>query len=145
MSIDDLDIEELRARLNEAESNLHAIYSGEIDALLLADEKGERRVFTLRSADAPYRALVERMQEGAATLSVTGDIVYCNQRFADLVHLPLEQVFGASIGRFLPVEWMAVHAASRQGAMRRSRCFKIPGLSGSHAFRGGLGAHLGEL
>jgi two-component system, sensor histidine kinase len=102
LNVDDLDVEELRQRLIEAEGNLHAIYSGEIDALLLADEKGERRVFTLRSADAPYRALVERMQEGAATLSVTGDIVYCNQRFADLVQVPLEQVFGASIGRFLP-------------------------------------------
>src|ERR1700741_1162597 len=97
-----MDAEELRQRLIEAGGNLHAIYSGEIDALLLTDELGERRVFTLRSADAPYRALVERMQEGAATLSVTGDIVYCNQRFADLVHLPLEQVFGTSIGRFLP-------------------------------------------
>jgi two-component system, sensor histidine kinase len=102
MNVDDMDIEELRQRLIEAEGNLHAIYSGEIDALLLADEKGERRVFTLRSADAPYRALVERMQEGAATLSVTGDIVYCNQRFADLVRLPLEHVFGAPITRFLP-------------------------------------------
>ena len=102
MNIDQLSVEELRSRLLEAESNLQAIYSGEIDALLLADENGERRVFTLRSADAPYRALVERMQEGAATLSVTGEIVYCNQRFADLVHVPLEQVFGASIGRFLP-------------------------------------------
>ncbi len=100
--LDALTIEELRTRLAEAEGNLQAIYSGEIDALLLADEKGERRVYTLRSADAPYRALVERMQEGAATLSVTGDIVYCNQRFADLVRMPLEQVFGASIGKFLP-------------------------------------------
>jgi len=102
MSIETLDIEELRARLAEAESNLHAIYSGEIDALVLADESGERRVFTLRSADAPYRALVERMQEGAATLSTTGDIVYCNQRFADLVGERLELVIGSSIGRFLP-------------------------------------------
>ncbi len=102
MSIDHLSNEELRVRLAEAESNLHAIYSGEIDALLLADENGDRRVFTLRSADAPYRALVERMQEGAATLSLIGDIVYCNQRFADLVGMPLEQVFGASIGKFLP-------------------------------------------
>lgn len=103
MNVDDMDIEELRTRLSEAEGNLQAIYSGEIDALLLADENGERRVFTLRSADAPYRALVERMQEGAATLSVGGDIVYCNQRFADLVRLPLEQVFGTSISRYLPV------------------------------------------
>jgi two-component system, sensor histidine kinase len=102
VNVDDMGIEELRQRLSEAEGNLQAIYSGEIDALLLSDEHGERRVFTLKSADAPYRALVERMQEGAATLSVTGDIVYCNQRFADLVRRPLEQVFGASIGTFLP-------------------------------------------
>jgi signal transduction histidine kinase/CheY-like chemotaxis protein len=102
MSTRDPDSDELRARLAEAESNLQAIYSGEIDALLLTDDTGQRRVFTLRSADAPYRALVERMQEGAATLSVTGEIVYCNQRFADLVKRPLEQVFGTSIGRFLP-------------------------------------------
>src|SRR5688572_7476293 len=102
MNVDARDIEELRARLSEAEGNLQAIYSGEIDALLLADEKGERRVFTLKSADAPYRALVERMQEGAATLTTSGDIVYCNQRFADLVKRPLEQVIGASIGTFLP-------------------------------------------
>jgi two-component system, sensor histidine kinase len=102
VNVDDLSLEELRERLAEAEGNLAAIYSGEIDALLLSDERGERRVYTLRSADAPYRALVERMQEGAATLSVGGDVVYCNQRFADLVRLPLEQVFGAPIGRFLP-------------------------------------------
>src|SRR5690349_22605374 len=102
MNIEEMDIEECRARLGEAEGNLHAIYSGEIDALMLADENGERRVFALKSADAPYRALVERMQEGAATLTTTGDIVYCNQRFADLVKRPLEQVIGASIGTFLP-------------------------------------------
>ena len=102
MNVDAMDLEELRQRLSEAEGNLQAIYSGEIDALLLADESGERRVFTLKSADAPYRALVERMQEGAATLTTSGEIVYCNQRFADLVKRPLEQVFGAPIGRFLP-------------------------------------------
>jgi len=102
MNIHETEVAELRARLAEAESNLRAIYSGDVDALLLANEHGERRVFSLRSADAPYRALVESMQEGAATLSVTGDIVYCNRRFADLVRVPLEQLFGASIGRFLP-------------------------------------------
>jgi signal transduction histidine kinase len=102
VNVDNMEIEELRQRLLEAEGNLQAIYSGEIDALLLADEEGKRQVFTLRSADAPYRALVERMQEGAATLSLTGDIIYCNQRFADLVRRPLETVFGVPVGTFLP-------------------------------------------
>jgi signal transduction histidine kinase/CheY-like chemotaxis protein len=119
VNVDAMDIEDLRTRLAEAEGNLQAIYSGEIDALLLTDESGERRVFTLRSADAPYRALVERMQEGAATLSVTGDIVYCNQRFADLVRVPLEQVFGSSIGRFLPsAEGEIIRAMLEHGSGR---------------------------
>ena len=45
MNIDDLSVEELRTRLLEAESNLQAIYSGEIDALLLADENGVLKKF----------------------------------------------------------------------------------------------------
>jgi len=117
--IDELEIEELRARLSEAENNLMAIYSGEIDALLLKDESGERRVFTLRSADAPYRALVERMQEGAATLSVTGDIVYCNQRFADLVRQPLSQVLGKPVRTYLPsTEAEILHTILEHGTGR---------------------------
>jgi signal transduction histidine kinase/CheY-like chemotaxis protein len=132
MNVDAMGLEELRQRLLEAEGNLHAIYSGEIDALLLADEKGERRVFALKSADAPYRALVERMQEGAATLSVTGDIVYCNQRFADLVKRPLEQVFGASIGAFLPdAEAEILRAMLEHGSGRYMTRLMLDGQEGT--------------
>jgi signal transduction histidine kinase/ActR/RegA family two-component response regulator len=101
--IDDLDSagrEELRARLIEAEDTLRAIRQGEVDALLIVDESGER-VYTLRSADAPYRALVEQMQEGAVTLNAKGDIVYSNKRFAELVDEPLQHVIGASVDRFV--------------------------------------------
>jgi signal transduction histidine kinase/CheY-like chemotaxis protein len=132
MNVDELSIEELRERLLEAEGNLQAIYSGEIDALLLADEHGERRVFTLRSADAPYRALVERMQEGAATLAVTGEIVYCNQRFADLLKLPLEHVFGAPIGRFLPTaEGEILGAMLAHGSGRYQTRLMLDGREGT--------------
>jgi len=132
MNVDNLSIEELRERLLEAEGNLQAIYSGEIDALLLADENGERRVFTLRSADAPYRALVERMQEGAATLAVTGEIVYCNQRFADLLKLPLEQVFGAPVGQFLPsAEAEILQAMLAHGSGRYQTRLMLDGREGT--------------
>jgi signal transduction histidine kinase/CheY-like chemotaxis protein len=132
VNVDDMDIEVLRQRLMEAEGNLQAIYSGEIDALLLADEHGERRVFTLKSADAPYRALVERMQEGAATLTTGGDIVYCNQRFADLVKRPLEQVFGASIGTFLPTaESDILRAMLSHGSGRYSTRLMLDGQEGT--------------
>jgi signal transduction histidine kinase/CheY-like chemotaxis protein len=59
------------------------------------------------------------MQEGAATLSVSGEIVYCNQRLADLLKLPLEQVFGAPVGKFLPtaereiLQAMLAHGSGR--------------------------------
>jgi PAS domain S-box-containing protein len=94
------EIADLRARLAEAEDTLRAIREGEVDALLVSDESGER-VFTLRSADAPYRALVEQMREGAATLSTTGIVMYCNRRFADLLGLPLEQVIGMPMEQFV--------------------------------------------
>ena len=84
---DRAELEDLRARLAEAEETIRAIRHGEVDALLIADGAGER-VYTLRSADAPYRALVEQMQGGAVTVSVDGDIIYCNQYFAALVGRP---------------------------------------------------------
>ena len=94
------ELDELRARLTEAEETLSAIRNGEVDALLLADPSGDR-LYTLRSADAPYRVLVEHMREGAATLTVSGDIIYCNKRFAELMDAPLQQVIGRSIDRFI--------------------------------------------
>jgi signal transduction histidine kinase/CheY-like chemotaxis protein len=97
---DAIEIEELRARLAEAEETLRAIRHGEVDALLIDDALGDR-VYTLRSADAPYRALVEQMQEGAVTLSENGDVIYCNRCFADLVDRPLQQIIGTSIGQFV--------------------------------------------
>ncbi len=94
------ELEELRARLAEAEDTLQAIRHGEVDALLVHDGSGER-VYTLRGADAPYRALVEQMHEGAVTLTTQGDIIYANRAFARLVDVPLEQVIGSSIDRFV--------------------------------------------
>jgi two-component system, sensor histidine kinase len=94
------ELEELRARLTEAEETLRAIRHGEVDALLITDPSGDR-VYTLRSADAPYRFLVEQMNEGAVTVNTKGDIVYCNQRFADLVGEPLQRVIGAPAARFI--------------------------------------------
>ena len=95
-----LELEDLRARLADADELLRAIRHGEVDALLVAEESGER-VYTLRGADAPYRALVEQMQEGAVTVTKGGAIVYSNGRFAALLGAPLQRVIGASIDQFV--------------------------------------------
>jgi PAS domain-containing protein len=77
-------IEALRARLAEAEELLRAIRLGEIDALVVEGPAGHQ-VYTLHSAEEPYRTLVEQMQEGAVVLTAGGDILYANARFAALV------------------------------------------------------------
>ena len=92
--------EMLRVRLAEAEDMLRAIRQGEIDALVV-EGTGGNQVFTLHSADEPYRNLVEQMQEGAVVLTLGGDILYSNARFAALVGEPLESVVGSRVDRFV--------------------------------------------
>jgi len=94
------DPETLRARLAEAEEMLRAIRQGEIDALVV-EGPGGNQVYTLHSAEEPYRNLVEQMQEGAVVLTGRGDILYANARFAALVGEPLETVVGSRVGRFV--------------------------------------------
>ncbi len=62
------ELEELRARLEEAEETLAAIRSGEVDALVVLGPYGEQ-IYTLQGADHSYRVLLEDMNEGAATLA----------------------------------------------------------------------------
>jgi PAS domain S-box-containing protein len=94
------DLEALKRRLAEAEETLHAIRGGEVDALVVEGPDGPR-VYTLKSAEEPYRELVERMNEGAATLTPEGDILYCNHRLAELAGAPMERVIGESVLRFI--------------------------------------------
>ena len=90
----------LRTRLAEAEEMLRAIRHGEIDALVV-EGGGGQQVYTLHSAEEPYRNLVEQMQEGAVVLTAGGDILYSNASFAALVGEPLESVVGTGIDRFV--------------------------------------------
>ena len=109
----------LQARLEEAEETLRAVRSGEIDAFIVQGPEGER-IYALRSAEQPYRNLVEDMFEGAAILTTDGDIAYCNTRFAELIHVPLEQVVGGSMERFVsPIDRPAYRALVAAGSGQR--------------------------
>ncbi len=99
--------ERLRQRLVELEDELadsreviEAIRSGEVDAVVVSGLEGEQ-VFTLRGAEAAYRALVEAMNEGAATLAVDGTLLYCNQHLAELLAIPLDQIMGRPVSDLL--------------------------------------------
>jgi len=90
------ELQGLTSRMMEAEETLRAIRGGEVDGLVVSTAEGDR-VFTLTGAEHPYRVMVETMNEGAVTLASDGTILYCNQRFADIVKGPLEKVIGSSI------------------------------------------------
>jgi two-component system, NarL family, sensor kinase len=94
---------ELRLRLTEADEALHAIRSGEVDAVVVPGKKGNQ-VFTLQGAEHAYRVLIESMNEGALILTAGKTVLYANQCFARMVKCPLEQVMGGSFRRYLSAE-----------------------------------------
>jgi PAS domain S-box-containing protein len=111
------EIEDLQVRLQEAESVLRAIRSGEVDALVVSGPEGEQ-VFTLQTAEHAYRVLVETMNEGAVMLDENGTILYCNESFASLLKMAPERVIGSALGRFvvapdLPQLEALLHAGHR--------------------------------
>jgi PAS domain S-box-containing protein len=99
-SREELEIEKLRAELAETKETLLAIRSGEVDALVVSTPQGDQ-IFTLKGAEHPYRILMEKMKEGAVTLTGYDTIFYCNQGFADMLKRPLEKMIGTGISRFV--------------------------------------------
>jgi PAS domain S-box-containing protein len=92
-------VDELAARLSQAEEMIRAIRFGEVDALVVNGPRGAQ-VYALEGADHPYRVLVEQMHEGTVTLDPHGLILYCNRQFAAMVGRPLESVLGSNFNRF---------------------------------------------
>ncbi|MDQ3756526.1 MAG: EAL domain-containing protein [Actinomycetota bacterium] len=111
---------ELASRLAAAEDTLRAIGAGEIDAFVVAGDEGDRRLFTVSTADRPYRMFVENMRDGAATVSPAGVILYANRRLAELLSCSREEILGSPIAKFLAPEaltrWEDIRAVDDSGA-----------------------------
>ena len=115
------ELQELTSRMMEAEETLRAIRGGEVDGLVVETAEGDR-VFTLSGADHPYRIMIETMNEGAVTLAFDGTILYCNQRFADIVRGSLERVIGSSIYQYIsPPDRQLFEALLKHGSKRSSK------------------------
>jgi diguanylate cyclase (GGDEF)-like protein len=91
-------------RMTEAEDTLRAIGAGEVDAFVVSDGGRGRRVFTLSTADRPYRKFVENMRDGAATISPSGLILFVNRRLAELLSCAPDTIVGSPLSRFMAVE-----------------------------------------
>src|SRR4051812_12058696 len=94
---------EVRARLQEPEEIIRAIRHGEVDAVVVTRQAGER-IFSLRCADVLYRVMIEEMKEGAVALDPAGRIVYCNRHFAGMVNGRREALVGTSVFPLVPAD-----------------------------------------
>jgi PAS domain S-box-containing protein len=103
-----------RAHLAEAEEVLQAIRCGEVDGLVVDGPLGPQ-VYTLKGADSPYRLLIEQMQEGAATLTVDGVVIYANCSLGSLLGTRLEKLIGAEFPSFVAAASQAQFAAMLEG------------------------------
>lgn len=90
----------LRKESGEDPNAYEQIKALNIDALVKSNEKG-LNVYTEKTADKPYRLLIEKMHEGAVTLTEDGIILYCNSYFAKLVNLPLQKILGTNFEKFI--------------------------------------------
>lgn len=90
----------LRQRLEEAEDVRRAIIGGEVDAFVVGPG-GNSRVLLLANAYQRYRQLVERMHQGAVTATISGNILFANQRFSDMLGVPLAQLYTAPLDSYV--------------------------------------------
>lgn len=83
----------------EHEEIVRAIRAGEVDAFVIEGPGGEI-VRTLAGGEPPYRAMIERLREGAVILATDGAILYHNEAFARMVSPGSEAILGRSIVDF---------------------------------------------
>jgi PAS domain S-box-containing protein len=96
------ELELLRERLQEAEDMHRAISHGEVDAFVVGPG-GNTRVLLLANAYQRYRQVVERMQQGALTANPNGQILFSNQRFADMLGMPIAQMYTAPLESYVGI------------------------------------------
>ncbi|HEX8950004.1 MAG TPA: bifunctional diguanylate cyclase/phosphodiesterase [Dissulfurispiraceae bacterium] len=127
------EVEELRARLAETQDTLHAIRSGEADALVVSTPEGDR-IFTLQGAETPYRIIVENISEGAVTLISDGIILYANAHFSKMLRTPLERIIGAPFRDYIAERDRDALAGLFERALRESAKQEICLLTGDGIF-----------
>ena len=123
-------IRDLEARLEESEDTLEALRTGDFDAVVVQGTTSAQ-VYTLETADRPYRVLIEQMQEGAVTLGQDGEVLYCNPRLADMLGVGPGRLMGQKLDGYVAAEdrdtfaWMLHTSAG--GSARAEVTFRAAG------------------
>jgi PAS domain S-box-containing protein len=106
--------------LLEAEELRKAIIGGEVDAFVVGRDDANRKVLLLANAYQRYRQLVEKMDQGALTTAPQGSILYANQRFSELLGIPLAQLYTAPLPSYVKTTDRARLAAFLERGSPRS-------------------------
>jgi PAS domain S-box-containing protein len=113
------ELDELQRRLDEAEETLRAIREGEVDALVIDDPNGEV-IYTLTSADYPYRLMIDEMNEGAVSVSPDSFILYSNRNFGGILGLNDANASGVPFGDYIIPEMREQFLEDLQKAREQS-------------------------
>lgn len=103
----DPDLADLVQQIAYLQEALTAISSGGVDAVVLGSPENEQ-VYTITNADRPYRVIVERMGEGAATVSEGGVILFANPRLAEFIGVDRDTMVGRDITAYVDEDQQAV-------------------------------------
>jgi signal transduction histidine kinase len=90
----------LKARLEEAETTLEAIRSGEVDAVVVSGPRGDH-ARAIEGATHPYHGLLNAMTDGAALLTPDGGILFGNRRLEELARAPFDDLRGRWFPQFV--------------------------------------------
>ena len=101
------DLEELVQRVTYLQQALAAIGGGGVDAVVIGGPE-EEQLYTLTSADRPYRVIVENMGEGALTVSANGVILYVNPTLSDFLGVRSGSMVGRDITEYVDLDQQPV-------------------------------------
>ncbi|MGO4771246.1 ATP-binding protein [Flavobacterium sp. W22_SRS_FK3] len=122
------EIESLRQQLYESNSIIDAIKEGDVDALVV-NNNGVPQLYSLETADYTYRLLIEKFKQGALSIAKNGLILYCNDYFAKLVNIPIEEIIGNYIQEYLEnfSQFITLIEALKYGITTHEILFKTNG------------------
>ena len=91
----------IHERLQELESLREALSLGTVDGFVVGPNDENKRVLLLSGAYVRYRRLVDDMDQGAVTVTRTGEILFQNRSFASLVGSTGTDLFRHPMSQFV--------------------------------------------
>ncbi|MGZ9187918.1 MAG: hypothetical protein ACXW6R_24940, partial [Candidatus Binatia bacterium] len=99
---------ELRARLEEAEEMLRAIYNGEVDALVVKSSSGPQ-IFTLQGMDAELNRfrgeILQQVSDAVIVLDDDQYITYLHAAAAQQYNVTASQALGCHVTKIFQCSW----------------------------------------